>query len=233
MMRFLVTNDDGISAPGIEALAGVARQLGHARVVAPVAPCSGISHQVTTHRPLRLREHGPDEFAVEGTPADCVRVGLAGLRLDVDWVLSGINAGGNLGADVYVSGTVAAVREGVLLGRPGVALSHYKRRDRDYDWPRAARWVLAVLRDLLRRPCPPGCFWNVNLPHPAADDPDPPIVHCPLDPHPLPVTYQREGDLFHYRGDYHGRPRDPGTDVEVCLGGRIAVCLLRTAGGAP
>ena len=77
-MRFLVTNDDGISAPGIEALAGVARQLGHVRVVAPVAPCSGISHQVTTHRPLRLAEHGPDEFAVEGTPADCVRVGLAG-----------------------------------------------------------------------------------------------------------------------------------------------------------
>src|SRR5262249_15621834 len=151
-MRFLITNDDGISAPGIEALAGVARQLGQAQVVAPVAPCSGTSHQVTTSRPLRLNEHGPDEWAVEGYPVDCVRVAVRGMALQPDWVLSGINAGGNLGADVYVSGTVAAVREGVLLGRPGVAFSHYKRRDRDFDWPRAARWTLELLRDLLTRP---------------------------------------------------------------------------------
>lgn len=226
-MRFLLTNDDGISAPGIDTLAEAARQLGSVTIVAPVAPCSGTSHQVTTNRPLRLNEHGPGEYAVEGWPVDCVRVGLRGLHLVADWVLSGINAGGNLGADVYISGTVAAVREAVLLGRPGVAFSHYKRRDRDFDWPRAGRWALAVLRDLLARPCPAGYYWNVNLPHPAANEPDPEVVFCPLDPHPLPVSYRRDGHLFVYCGDYHGRQRAPGCDVEACLSGRIAVSLLR------
>ncbi len=232
MMRFLVTNDDGISAPGIDTLASVARQLGHVRVLAPVAPSSGISHQVTTHRPLRLSEHGEDEFALEGTPVDCVRVGLRGLHLQVDWILSGINAGGNLGADVYISGTVAAVREGTLLGKPGIALSHYKRRDRDFDWSRAARWTLAVLRQLLPRGCPSGSFWSVNFPNPAPHDPEPEIVFCSLDPHPLPVQFQREDNLFHYRGDYHARPRDPDSDVAVCLGGNIAVCLLQLRPGS-
>jgi 5'-nucleotidase len=226
-MHFLLTNDDGISAPGIEALAAAARLLGEAVVVAPVGPCSGSGHQVTTHRPLRLHERGPGEFAVEGWPVDCVRVALRGLEVPADWVLSGINAGGNLGADVHISGTVAAVREAALLGRPGVALSHYKRRERDFDWPRAGRWALSVLRELLGRPCPPGCFWNVNLPHLAAEEPDPEVVFCDLDPHPLPVSYRREGDAFVYAGDYHARPRRPGADVEVCFSGRIAVTLLR------
>src|SRR5881392_1223713 len=155
-MRFLLTNDDGISAPGIQALAEAARALGSVTVVAPVAPCSTCSHQATTHRPIQAHAHGPDAIAVEGWPVDCVRVALRGLELPVDWVLSGINAGGNLGADVYVSGTVAAVREAALLGKPGVALSHYKRREMDFDWVRAAGWVLRLLPKLLVRGCPPG-----------------------------------------------------------------------------
>lgn len=228
--RFLVTNDDGFAAPGIVTLAGVARQVGDAHVVAPVDHCSGAGHQVTTQKPVRLHTHAPDDYAVEGWPVDCVRVALRGLALDVDWVLSGINAGGNLGADVHISGTVAAVREGVLLGKRGIAFSHYKRRDREYDWERVARWTKRVLEELLDKPCPLGCLWNVNFPHPDAASPDPDLVVCPLDPHPLPVQYRREGDLFIYAGDYHGRPRDQGTDVEVCLGGKIAATLLRVHG---
>jgi 5'-nucleotidase len=226
-MRFLLTNDDGIGAPGLEALMAVARQLGDVHVVAPVAPCSQCAHQVTTHRPVRLHEHGPGTHAVEGWPADCVRVALRGLGLQADWVLSGINAGGNLGADVYLSGTVAAAREAVLLGRPAVALSHYKRRDREYDWARAARWALSVLRELLARPAPAIGLWNVNFPHLDAGGPEPAVVYCPVDSNPLPVGYRREGDLFHYRGDYHARAREPGADVEVCLGGRITVSQVR------
>lgn len=229
-MRFLLTNDDGISAPGIEALKRVAARFGEVIVVAPVAPCSGSGHQVTTNRPLRLFEHGPQEFAVEGWPVDCVRVGLRGMGMEVDWVLSGINAGGNLGADVFISGTVAAVREAVLLGKPGIAFSHYKRRDRDFDWERVAGWASSVLADLVQKPCPPGCFWNVNFPHLEEPTPDPSAVFCPLDPHPLPVQFQREGDLFLYRGDYHARARDPGKDVEVCLSGKIAVTRLCLGG---
>jgi 5'-nucleotidase len=226
-MRLLLTNDDGIDAPGLAALAGIARRLGETITVAPVSPCSSCGHQVTTTRPIRLHQHDEDRLSVEGWPADCVRVGLVGLSLDVDWVLAGINAGGNLGADVYVSGTVAAVREAALLGKPGIAVSQYKRRDRDFDWDRAARWTLPVLGELLARPIPPGAFWNVNLPHLAPSDPDPEVVFCPLDPHPLPVLFRREEDRFVYSGDYHGRPRDPGGDVAVCFAGKVAVSLLR------
>jgi 5'/3'-nucleotidase len=226
-LRFLLTNDDGIDAPGLAALAWAAGRLGQTLTVAPVAPCSSCGHQVTTTRPVRVHRHDEQRFSAEGWPADCVRVALRGLAEDVDWVLSGINAGGNLGADVYVSGTVAAVREAALLGTPGVAVSHYKRRELEFDWPRAAGWVLALLPDLLTQPRPPGSFWNVNLPHLRPDDPDPAVVHCPLDSQPLPVAFRREGDTFVYAGNYHGRPRDAGADVEACFSGRIAVSLLR------
>jgi 5'-nucleotidase len=226
-LRFLLTNDDGIDAPGLAALASAAAGLGRLVTVAPVAPCSSCGHQVTTTRPVRLNGHDEGRYSVEGWPADCVRVGLVGLGERVDWVLSGINAGGNLGADVYVSGTVAAVREAALLGVPGVAVSHYKRRELDFDWPRAAAWVRRLLPDLLARPCPPGAFWNVNLPHLDPGSPDPEVVHCPLDTRPLPVAFRREGESFVYAGNYHARPRDAGSDVEACFGGRIAVSLLR------
>ena len=226
-MRFLLTNDDGIDAPGLAALESAARRLGPTLTVAPVAPCSSCGHQITTTRPVRLHSHDEGRFSVEGWPADCVRVALRGLAERVDWVLAGINAGGNLGADVYVSGTVAAVREAALLGTPGIALSHYKRRELDFDWPRAAGWVLRLLPELLARPCPPGAFWNVNLPHLRPGDAEPAVVECPLDSRPLPVAFRREGDTFVYAGDYHSRPRDAGADVEACFGGRIAVSLLR------
>jgi 5'-nucleotidase len=87
--------------------------------------------------------------------------------------------------------------------------------------------VLRLLPELLARPCPPGSFWNVNLPHLRPGDPEPEVVECPLDSRPLPVAFRREGDVFVYAGDYHSRPRDSGADVEVCFGGRIAVSLLR------
>ncbi len=139
-MRLLLTNDDGIDAPGLRALEEAARHLGEAVVVAPEEVQSGCSHQVTTHGPIRVREVSPGRYALDGTPADCVRIGLQHVVPDAAWVLSGINMGGNLGADVYHSGTVAAAREAVLHGWPAVALSHYRRRDVPIDWDRAIRW---------------------------------------------------------------------------------------------
>ena len=226
-MQLLLTNDDGYDAPGLATLIAVARGLGEVTVVAPEGACSSTSHQVTTHRPLRLREHAPGHFSVDAWPVDCARVAIRGMGLTPDWVLSGINAGGNLGADVHISGTVAAVREAMLLGKRGVALSHFKKRQLDFDWPRAGRWTARVLEDLFARGCPPAAFWNVNFPHLAPDEPEPPVVFCPLDSQALPVSYRREGELFHYDGDYHGRPRDAGGDVAVCMGGGISVCLIR------
>jgi 5'-nucleotidase len=225
-MKLLLTNDDGIDAPGLEALAAAAAPLGDPVVVAPASALSGCSHRVTTDQPLRLEPRGPSRYAVAGTPADCVRLGLHRVVPEAGWVLSGINAGGNLGADVWHSGTVAAVREAVLHGYPGVALSHYRRKGLAVDWQRAAAWVLPVLRDLLGRPWTRGTFWNVNLPHldPGAADPE--VVFCRLDPMPLPLSYRAEGDCFHYDGDYHGRRREAGTDVDVCFRGHIAVSRI-------
>jgi 5'-nucleotidase len=224
-MRLLLTNDDGIDAPGLAALREAARQLGEPVVVAPTAAHSGCSHRVTTDGPIRVYQRAAG-FAVEGTPADCVRVALHDIVPDAAWVLSGINAGGNLGADVYHSGTVAAAREAVLHGFPGIALSHYRKRGLEFDWPRAARWVEAVLRDLTSRPWQPGLFWNVNLPHLEPGAPDPEVIFCPLDPAPLPLSFRREGDLWHYAGDYHNRRRAPASDVDVCFRGRIAVTRM-------
>jgi 5'-nucleotidase len=229
-MKLLVTNDDGIDAPGIQALLDAAVPLGSITVVAPVGVLSGCSHQVTTDQALRVLAREGMRYAVEGTPADCVRVGLHRLVPEAAWVLSGINNGGNLGADVWHSGTVAAVREAVLHGRPGVALSQYRQRGKAIDWKRAAAWVTPLLRDLLARPWTRGTFWNVNLPHLEPDEPDPPVVFCRLDPTPLPLSFREEGEWLHYDGDYHRRGRELGTDVDICFAGKIAVTLVSLFG---
>jgi len=226
-MKLLLTNDDGIAAAGLEALVRSVCQLGEVTVVAPADAHSGCSHRVTTDEPIRLEPRGPNRFAVHGTPADCVRVALHDVQPDAHWVLAGINHGGNLGADVYHSGTVAAVREAVLHGWPGVAVSHYRRRGQEFDWDRAAAWLTPLLADLLHQPWSPGTFWNINLPHldPACAA-APAVVYCPLDSTPLPLSFRRTGELLHYNGNYHERQRVPGSDVDVCFSGRIAVTRL-------
>jgi 5'-nucleotidase len=156
-----------------------------------------------------------------------VRLGLHHLGGKVDWVLSGINAGGNLGADVYHSGTVAAAREAVFHGRPAVALSQYIAKGRPLDWERAARWAREALLGLLDRAVEPGTFWNVNLPHPGPGAPEPEVVFCPLDPSPLPLAYRVEGEVAEYCGVYQDRARKAGSDVDVCFSGNIAVTCVR------
>jgi 5'-nucleotidase len=225
-MRLLLTNDDGYDAPGIRALEAAARQIGEVVIAAPRDLHSGCSHRVTTDAPVRVESRGAGRFVIEGTPADCVRMALHEIAPETTCVLSGVNAGGNLGADVWISGTVAAVREAALHGWSGIALSQYRRKNRPFDWERAAALALPVLRELLSRPGEPGTFWNVNLPDAEPDDPQPRVVHCRLDPTPLPLSYRREGDLYHYDGDYHGRRRERGCDVDVCFGGHIAVTRL-------
>jgi len=225
-MKLLLTNDDGIDAAGLEALFTAAVTLGDPVVVAPFDGHSGCGHQVTTGQGLRLDRRGAGRFAVSGTPGDCVRLGLHQVAADADWVLAGVNHGGNLGADIHHSGTVAAVREAALHGKPGVAVSQFIKKDLALDWPRAATWLAPVLRDLLARPHLRGSFWSINLPHLEPDAPDPEVVFCPLDPSPLPLAFRQEGDLWHYAGDYHKRKRQLGADVDICFRGKIAVTRL-------
>jgi 5'-nucleotidase len=225
-MKLLLTNDDGIDAPGLAALLRAAREIGDPLVAGPLEQFSGCSHRVTTDQPVRIERRADNVFAIDGTPADCVRLGLHSLSTDIQWVLAGINSGGNLGTDVHLSGTVAAVREGVLHGWPGIAVSHYRRQGGDFNWDRAVVWLVPLLRDLTTRPHRRGTFWNINLPDPVADAPAPEIVFCPLDTQPLPLSFHQEGDLYHYNGDYHQRRRDAGSDVDVCFRGNIAVTLI-------
>jgi 5'-nucleotidase len=225
----ILTNDDGCAAPGLEALRRAANSLGRCLVIAPSGPLSGCGHRVTTQAPITVTRIGDERMGVTGTPADCVRLGLHQLARHPRWILAGINAGGNLGADIHHSGTVAAVREGAIYGVPGIALSHFLARGRAVDWGRAARWAREVLHHLMALSLEAGCFWNVNLPHLAPEDPDPEIVFCPLDPSPLPLNYRMEGDQFVYEGDYQARARVEGSDVDVCFNGRIAVTAVRVA----
>ncbi|MHC4406853.1 MAG: 5'/3'-nucleotidase SurE [Planctomycetota bacterium] len=222
-MQILLTNDDGIEAPGLEVLEGELRRLGRVVVVAPDSALSGCSHQVNTQRPIRVRRLGEDRYATDGTPADCVRLGLSHLASEANWVVAGINDGGNLGVDVYLSGTVAAVREGALFGKPAIAFSHYRRKGIPIDWPTAGVMTARVLEILRSRTLEPEAFWNVNFPHLDGEDDPPEVVFCPLDHSQLPIDYEARGWQFQYRGVYRQRDREPGTDVDVCFAGRIAV----------
>jgi 5'-nucleotidase len=223
-MALILTNDDGIDAPGIRALQDAVG--GQGILVAPQNQLSGCGHQVTTAQPFQVQKRSPTEYAVEGTPADCTRVALRTFP-QIDWVLSGINAGGNLGVDVYISGTVAAVREAAIHGIPGIAISHWIKRPLTIDWDVATRRTARVLDKLFEHPLPLGCFWNVNLPHlePGTDEPN--IVFCQPSTEPLPVNYRVEGDLYHYEGEYNQRDRAPGTDVDLCFRGNIAVTQIQ------
>jgi 5'-nucleotidase len=227
-MKLLLTNDDGIDAAGLEALLNAARTLGDPVVVAPAGPQSGVSHAVTWHEGVRIEPRGDRRFAIHGTPADCVRLGLLKVVPDANWILSGINHGANLGADVHYSGTVAAVREAVLHGWPGIAVSHYRKSGVAFDWARAARWTSPILADIVARPVEPGLFYNINLPNLPPDAETPEVVWCQLDPNPLPLNYrhEEESDLY-CAGDYQLRHRTPEADVDVCFGGRIAVTAVR------
>jgi len=224
----LLINDDGIHAPGMAALEAAVAEWGPYVVVAPREHLSGCGHQTTTHRAMRATALEPHRHMLDGMPADCARVGLTLLAPEAEWVLSGINEGGNLGTDVYSSGTVAAAREAALLGKPAIAISHYVRRGIPIDWQRTARWTGHVVRQLMARPPEEGVYWSVNLPHlPPGDTVEmPPLVHCRLDGNPLPVSYRHEQDGLVYAGNYHLRLRDEGADVDVCFSGRIAVVRM-------
>ena len=227
-MKFLVTNDDGIEAGGLEALAQAAQTFGEPVIVAPAGPQSGVSHAVTWKEGVRIEERAQGRFAIHGTPADCTRLGLLRVVPDANWVLSGINHGSNLGADMYYSGTVAAVREAVLHGWPGIAVSQYYKAGTEFDWARASRWVQPILEQLLAKPVEPGLFYNVNLPHLDSNDGEPDVIWCELDPKPLPLNYRHEEEsgLF-FAGDYRLRERTPGADVDVCFSGSIAITPVR------
>ncbi len=225
-MNIVLTNDDGIDAPGISALQDACGHAGEVIVVAPHGPQSGVGHRVTVEHPLRVDEEAACRFRVHGTPADCSRVALTELVPAADWVLAGVNRGGNLGSDSYMSGTIAAAREAALLGKRAIAISQYVGKQREVDWELTAARTRRVLELLMSEDYDDAFFWSVNLPHPDSDDVDLECVRCDLDPSPHGVAYSRDGAEFIYEADYHERPRLPNHDVDICFGGRIALTRI-------
>ena len=163
-MHFLISNDDGIDARGIEVLAERMRHLGEVTIVAPDQNRSGASNSLTLDSPVRIREIGERSYRVTGTPSDCVHIALTGLlEKDPDIVISGINAGANLGDDVIYSGTVAAAMEGRFLGLPAIAVSLvFNERPENYET--AAQAVGLLVERLRMDPLPADTILNMNVP---------------------------------------------------------------------
>ena len=224
-MGIILTNDDGIDAPGIRAL--YAALDGKKTIIAPRDHHSGCGHQVTTHIPLSITRRSIDEIAVHGTPADCSRIGITQLEPDAEWIVSGINAGGNLGVDLYISGTAAAAREAAMLGKKAIAISHWIREAKPIDWELATRLARRVFAELFSRELPERYFWNVNLPHIFTGEKNPELIFCEPSTDPLPVSFTQKGDTFYYTGEYPKRKRKANTDVDACFNGNIAISLVK------
>lgn len=218
-MLFLVSNDDGFEAPGIAALSRALAGLGRVAIVAPEKEQSAKSHAFTMWEPLRVRKRAARQWSVDGTPADCVYLGVHHfLDEKPKLVISGINRGSNLGQDVHYSGTVAAALEGCIQGYPALAFSLHRRSDDPVDYWETAeevvrRVVTAVLAD---SPVPKGAMLNVNIPNVPLDELKgikaarlgrrhyEPTVHVRVDP--------RGGDYYWIGGPHAGFDPDEGTD---------------------
>jgi len=160
----LLTNDDGIGAGGLRHLARELSSVGRVTIIAPDREQSASSHALTLHRPLRVNRQEEGVFSVDGTPTDCVNLGILNLLPERPrLVVSGINRGMNLGDDITYSGTVAAAFEGTLLGIPSFAVSQQAGSE-EPDFSHAARFAAGLARRLLERPLPAGTLLNVNVP---------------------------------------------------------------------
>jgi 5'/3'-nucleotidase len=177
-MLILVTNDDGIHAPGIKALAVALAKVGEVAVVAPDRERSAVGHALTLHHPLRAMELEPNRFAVDGTPTDCVNLGIHSL-LDFkpDVVVSGINRGSNLGDDVTYSGTVSAALEATLMGIPAIAVS-LVTNGAGVHYQVAAEFAGRLASLVTRHGLPADTFLNVNVPDLPEDELLAPLLTC-------------------------------------------------------
>ncbi|WAH60862.1 5'/3'-nucleotidase SurE [Pseudomonas silvicola] len=233
--RILLTNDDGIDAPGLAVLEHIAAQLAReVWVVAPLQDQSGTSHSLSLHAPLRLSEQGERRFAVTGTPGDCVAMGLAHLLKDnpPDLILSGVNRGANLGIETAYSGTVGAAMTGMLFGVRSLALSQ-AFSDRDaVPWAVAREHGARVVAQLLDMGWPQDVCLNINFPSTTPD-----AVRG------LKLTRQGSGVLkglsvrsevdprgigYHWlKLERHGRPDQDGTETAELRAGHITVTPLQ------
>jgi 5'-nucleotidase len=240
-MNILLTNDDGYDAPGLHAAHNALSRLGAVHVVAPKTERSACSHMITLRRPIKVEvlthsDFGPI-YAVEGTPADCVRLGVAELiDQPIDLIVAGINRGANAGVDVFYSGTVAGAREGAILGITSIALSCAVRAEFEIDWNAAGSIAAITVDELIREKLPAPGFWNVNFPTPIPADARSSVHRVPLATQPTPMKFDRierdDGRVmeFGYGAPYWTRDVPSPTDYSVLRDGGIAITAVPLAG---
>jgi 5'-nucleotidase len=237
-MHILVTNDDGVTAPGLLALAQAMRRLGKVSVLAPDHDWSGGGHVKTLNRPLRVRRvklaDGSSALTSDGAPSDCVALALMGLLNEkIDLVVSGVNTSANLGHDVTYSGTVTAVMEGIIWGVPGVAVSLDGRgvSSWELDYTTAVEVAALVVQTVIDKVLPDRTFLNVNVPHVPLDE----LQGIQLTRQGLRVYRDRLDKRQDPRGnDYYwiggdrptGVPKE-GTDVGALAAGYASVTPLQ------
>ncbi|BCP53175.1 5'-nucleotidase SurE [Kaistia sp. 32K] len=235
-MRILITNDDGIHAPGLAVLERIARTLSDdVWVVAPETDQSGLAHSLTLNDPLRLRQVSEQTFAVRGTPTDCVIMAVRKvLDRAPDLVLSGVNAGQNAADDVTYSGTVAGAIEGTLLGIPSIALSQaYEFTDgrRVIPWETVEAHAPRILKKLIAHGCPRGVLYNLNFPNRAPGlVTGVEVTSQGVVTHGLTVDERNDGRGNPYFWLKHRRIDEQhvaGTDVDAIQRGVISVTPLR------
>lgn len=234
-MRILVTNDDGILAPGIAALAEALRPLAHIDVVAPESGQSGAAHAITFMAPLiseRISIGGRFfGWSVDGSPADCVKLGVSELcEARPDLIVSGINAGANRGVDVIYSGTVAAAVEAAFIGIPSLAIS--LEAGGGFDFARAGEHARAIVERAVELGVSPGMVLNVNIPRLDRGGPRGVRVVAQSTA-PWTDTYDRRTDprgrTYFWLTDQGGRApeEDPDTDLVALRAGFVTVTPLQ------
>jgi 5'-nucleotidase len=234
---FLLTNDDGIEAEGLQAFYKALAKVGSVALVAPHTVRSCCSHSVTTAETIELQQVSSMVWKVTGTPADCVRIALKHLRIQPQWILSGVNEGGNLGVDIHYSGTVAGAREAALMGYRSMAISQYLRRDIPRNWDLSAQRAVHAWMSLKSTQLLSNQFWNVNLP--VVEDPRAELDIVVAQPEPQMLAYEftqiresnsdrpeQEKQTIKYVSDYQRRPRSDNNDVAKCFAGNITASRL-------
>lgn len=230
-MRILLTNDDGIDAPGLMVLETIARTLSSdIWTVAPETDQSGLAHSLTLSHPLRSRQVREKTFAVSGTPTDCVIMGVRQLvEGPVDLVLSGVNAGQNVGDYVTYSGTVAGAMEGTLLGIQSIALSQAYSFDgrQNVPWDTAEKLAPKLLERLISVDLPRDTLINVNFPNCPADEVrGSAVVTQGKFEHGLGIGERADGrGRPYYWLEFIGQPplHQPGTDIDALVNNQIAI----------
>jgi 5'-nucleotidase len=236
-MRILVTNDDGIHAPGLKICEQIARDISDdVWIVAPEYDQSGVSHSLSLNDPLRLREVGKRHYAVKGTPTDCVIMGARHIMKEFpDLVLSGVNRGRNAAEDVLYSGTVAAAKEAAVLGIPSFALSqaYASSKGQEPYWETPVRFAPDIIRRVLKEGIPRDVLVNVNFPDcaPGAVKGIAVSSQGKRDQQMLRIEARHDGRGHPYYWIAFERGHRPtgrdGTDLSALTDNRIAVTPLR------